>query len=434
MDHREVLRYLEQKGNEVQAMHLGLHRTLAMVEALGNPQQKYPSIHIAGTNGKGSVAAFLESILRHAGLKTGLYTSPHLVRVEERISTKGRPIGARSFAALATLVQKTEAALLEKKVLDRPLTTFEFLTCCAFRYFADQKVDIAVIEVGLGGKLDATNVINPLVTIITSISLDHQRYLGNSLRQIAREKAGIIKEHVPVISGVTCEAAARVIHKQAKDVGAPLMEIDTHGKIRIKREWRGLYCFDLTTPHREYRNLRLSMAGEYQTRNAALAVMAIECLKPFPIRVCDVRRGLYRARWPGRLDLYHSRRRTLMDGAHNPEGSGLLRDFLIGRREKEIHLVFGAMRDKDIRKMGSLLFPLASTIHLTPIANSRCASPEEIARLHQDFRSRICLHSNMQQALDAAWRCCSRSGLVVITGSLYLVGGLLPRVREHCRA
>jgi dihydrofolate synthase/folylpolyglutamate synthase len=432
MNHDEILRYLEQKGNEVQMMHLGLHRTFAMMRALGDPQRKYASIHIAGTNGKGSVAAIAESILRHAGLATGLYTSPHLVRVEERIQVNGRQIEPRSFAALATRVQKTEAALLEKKTLDRPLTTFEFLTCCAFLHFANKQIDIAVMEVGLGGKLDATNVIHPQVSVITGIALDHQNYLGNSLAEIAGEKAGIIKEHVPVVSGADASAARRVIRRHAMEVDAPLLEFCRGCKIRIRREWRGRYRFDLKTPRREYKNLRLSLAGEYQTRNAALAIMALETLNLFPIKVRDIRRGLAGTRWPGRLDAYHSRRRTLLDGAHNPEGSRLLRDFLIHCGETEVHFVFGAMRDKNIREMGASLFPLAASIHLTPITNARSANPVEVAELHRRFRSCMHLHSNMRKALDSAWRHCSSSGLVVVTGSLYLVGNLLPMVQKHC--
>jgi len=201
MNHRETLEYLNSKGNEVQMMHLGLHRTVAMMEALGNPHMQYPAVHIAGTNGKGSVAAMTESILRAKGLVTGMYTSPHLVRVEERIRVSGVRVPSSAFASLSTEVRAAEETLLAKGIMDRALTTFEFLTCCAFLRFARQNVDIAVIEVGLGGKLDATNIIRPLCSVITSIALDHQQYLGNTIRKIAAEKAGIIKKGIPVISG-----------------------------------------------------------------------------------------------------------------------------------------------------------------------------------------------------------------------------------------
>lgn len=431
MNHSETLQYLASKGNEVQMMNLGLHRTRAMMEALGNPQDKYPAIHIAGTNGKGSVAAMSESILRHAGFVTGLYTSPHLVRVEERIRVNGQRISGRRFASLATRIRKTEELLLDKKILDRPLTTFEFLTCTAFLHFAGAKVEIAIFEVGLGGKLDATNIIHPLVSVITGVSLDHQNYLGRTLTKIAGEKAGIIKAGVPTISGCRTPAARRVISAQAKAVRAPLVEAFRECVVGNKRQLRGRFCFDLRTPKGRYKNLRLSLAGEHQVGNAMLAVLAIEALNSFPIKIGDIREGLAHAAWLGRLDEYRSRRRTLLDGAHNPEAAQLLRDFLI--REKEVHFVFGVVRDKNIREIGRAIFPLATSIHLTPLLNTRSAAPSEVAAMHKGYISRIRIHSNMHDALIAAWRECSLSGLVVVTGSLYLVGELLPFVQAGAR-
>jgi dihydrofolate synthase/folylpolyglutamate synthase len=434
MNHKEALKFLALRGNEVQTMHLGLHRTIAVMKALGNPQNSYASVHIAGTNGKGSVASMCESILRQAGLTTGLYTSPHLVRVEERMRINGTRITPRAFAAVASRIRDTEAMLLKKRILDRLLTTFEFLTCCAFLYFADKKIDIAVIEVGLGGKLDSTNVITPNVTIITGIALDHQYLLGNTLTEIAGEKAGIIKKNVPVICGCCIPAPRRVIQKRAREVGAPLTETCDACAIRIKGNSRGRYFFDLKTPVRKYRNLRLSLSGEHQVRNASLAVMAIEALSAFPINVREIRRGLGRTCWAGRLDEYRSRRRTLLDGAHNPEGAQLLREFLDRRKEKEVHLVFGAVRDKDIRKIGAALFPVADSIHLTPLANTRSAAPADVASMHRSFFPIIRIHKNMKDALNAAWKECSPSGLVVVTGSLYLVGELLPMVRNNSKS
>ena len=433
MNYRETLEFLALRGNEVQTMHLGLHRTAAMMQALGSPQDGYPSIHIAGTNGKGSVAAMCESILRQAGLVTGLYTSPHLVRVEERMRISGKQVSPARFAALASRVGKTEAALLRKGALDRRLTTFEFLTCCAFLCFDEQKVDIAIIEVGLGGKLDATNVITPDVSVITGIAYDHQYLLGNTLTKIAGEKAGIIKEHMPAISGCCNPAPRRVIQRRAREVEAPLIEACEACAIEITGEKGGRYSFNLETPVRQYRNLRLSLSGEYQVRNAALAVLVMEALRSYPVGVGHIRQGLARTHWAGRLDEYRSRRRTLMDGAHNPEAAGLLREHLSRRREKEVHLVFGAVRDKDIRKIGAAIFPLASSIHLTPLANTRSASPAEIAAMHKEFAPRMRIHGSMREALQSAWEECPRSGLVVVTGSLYLVGELLPLVIRKSR-
>jgi dihydrofolate synthase / folylpolyglutamate synthase len=433
MNYKETQGFLALRGNEVQTMHLGLHRTVAMMEALGNPQNSYASIHIAGTNGKGSVAAMCESILRQAGLTTGLFTSPHLIRVEERMQVNGIQVSPQAYAAVASRVREVEAALLKKKALDRLLTTFEYLTCCAFQYFAEKKVDIAVIEVGLGGKLDSTNVITPQVSIITGIALDHQYLLGNTLTKIAGEKAGIIKKNVPAISGCCIPAPRRVIRGRARKVKAPLTETCDACTVRIVGNSKGRCFFDLKTPMREYRNLRLSLSGEHQVHNATLAVVAIEALRAFPIRTGEIRRGLAHTRWAGRLDEYRSRRRTLLDGAHNPEGAQLLREFLDKRKEKEVHLVFGAVRDKDIRGIGSTLFPVAASIHLTPLVNTRTADPAEVASMHRSFFPRMRFHNKTQDALSSAWKECSPSGLVVVTGSLYLVGELLPMVRKYAK-
>jgi dihydrofolate synthase/folylpolyglutamate synthase len=434
MNYKETLKFLALRGNEVQTMHLGLHRTMAMMEALGRPQDSYAAIHIAGTNGKGSVAAMCESILRQAGLNTGLYTSPHLVRVEERMRINGVQITPQAFSWIATRIRDTEARLLRRRALDRLLTTFEFLTCCAFLYFAHKKIDIAVIEVGLGGKLDSTNVITPQVSVVTGIAMDHQYLLGNSLTKIAGEKAGIIKEKVPAVSGCCLAAPRRVIQRQARKVKTSLTETCDACTVRIKGNFRERYCFDLKTPIREYRRLRLSLYGQHQVRNASLAVLAIEALKDFPVTVGEIRRGLSRIRWPGRLDEYRSHRRTLLDGAHNPEGARLLREFLDRRKEKEVHLVFGAVRDKDIRRIGAALFPVADSIHLTPLLNTRSADPAEIAAMHRKFFPKMRIYGSMQDALYAAWKESPPSGLVVVTGSLYLVGELLPLVRKYAKS
>jgi dihydrofolate synthase/folylpolyglutamate synthase len=434
MNHVETLEYLNQKGNEVQMMHLGLHRTVAVMEALGNPHLKYPSVHIAGTNGKGSVAAMTEAILRASGLVTGMYTSPHLVRVEERIRVGGVPVPAATFASLSSDVRAAEEALLANRILDRALTTFEFLTCCAFLRFARQKVDIAVIEVGLGGKLDATNVIRPLCSVITSIALDHQQYLGNTIRKIAAEKAGIIKKGVLAVSGCGDPAAEEVMRRRSKAVGTRLLELGGDLIIQNIRMRGGRATMDLQTPTRRYTNLKLSLAGEFQTRNAALAVAAAESLETFDIKAGDIRRGLSDTRWEGRLDEYRAARRTLLDGAHNPAAAAILTDYLKQRKESEIHMVFGAMRDKAIKDVVAALLPLVKHIYLTPLLNQRAARPEDVADMFPDHRERVTICRNMKSALRTAWANCPPSGLVLITGSLYLIGDILPFVRRSAAA
>ena len=430
MNHRETLEYLNQKGNEVQMMHLGLHRTAAMMDVLGNPHMKYPSVHIAGTNGKGSVAAMTEAILRAAGLVTGMYTSPHLVRVEERIRICGVPVPPSTFASLASDVRSAEEALLAKGIIDRALTAFEFLTCCAFLRFARKKIDIAVIEVGLGGKLDATNVIRPLCSVVTSIALDHQQYLGRTIRKIAAEKAGVIKKGVPAITGCGDPAAEEVMRRRAKSVGTRLVELGGGLIIQNARIRGGRATMDLQTPARRYTNLKLSLAGEFQTRNAALAVAAVETLEQFRIETADIRRGLSGTRWEGRLDEYHAKRRTLLDGAHNPAAAAVLRDYLEQRKESEIHMVFGAMRDKNIREVAGILFPHVKHIYLTPLANPRAAQPRDIVSMFPEHVGRMTVCRDMKSAIRSAWSGCPPSGLTLITGSLYMVGDILPFIKR----
>lgn len=434
MNHRETLDFLNRRGNEVLGIHLGLHRIRTTMEALGNPNLRFPALHVAGTNGKGSVAVMSESILRHGGWKTGLYTSPHLIRIEERIRINGREISPRAFARLTTEIQKKELSLLKKNALDRPLTFFEIITAVAFLCFARAKVDIAVIEVGLGGLLDATNIIAPRVCIITGISYDHQNLLGNTLAQIAAEKAGIIKSGVPIVTGCGSKSARRVIFQKARAAESQAYDIDRDCKIQVENPKDCCARINLHTPLRDYAHLRLSLAGEHQARNAALTVTAVELLKDFPVQRSAVRRGLASVSWPGRLDFYRFPRRTILDGAHNPEGAQSLRDFLLKRGESEIHLVFASLRDKDIRKMSACLFPLAASIHLSHLSNARSAHPKEIIETCRHSHNRISVYENPRAALRGAWKKCSPCGLVVISGSLYLLGDLLPMIRKlNCR-
>ena len=431
MNYGQILNLLSRRGNEVRGIHLGLHRIATITEALGSPHKGFAVLHVAGTNGKGSVAAMSESILRAAGWKTGLYTSPHLERLEERIRVSGREVTARRFASLATQVYEKEEELRARRQLDIPLTYFEFLTACAFLHFVGEQVDVAVIEVGLGGRLDATNIVSPQACIITGISFDHQDLLGSTLAEIAAEKAGIIKAGVPVISGCRAREAKRVIRAHASLLAAPLVEIDRDCRIHVVDERGAAVTIDLETPERSYRHLPLPLAGLHQAWNAAMAVAGVEALEAFPVSVAGVRRGIARTRWPGRLDEYHARRRTLLEGAHNEEGARALRNHVMRCENCEIHLVFGALYDKDVRKMGGLLFPLARSIHLTPVANSRSADPAAIAAAQPRFRARMRSHPNARAALRAAWDECPDDGLVVVTGSLYLVGELLPLIRSQ---
>jgi dihydrofolate synthase/folylpolyglutamate synthase len=429
LNYRQAIHLLSQRGNEVRDIHLGLERIAAMMQELGSPQRNYAVLHIAGTNGKGSVAAMSEAVLRAGGWKTGLYTSPHLEKMEERIRVAGRNISARKFAAATEQILSAEDALWKRGALDRRLTYFEFLTACAFQHFAAEKIDVGVIEVGLGGRLDATNVVEPQACVITGIAFDHQDLLGRTLAEIAREKAGIIKPGIPVISGARPLEARRVIRAQAAALAAPLREIDGDFRIKVVGECGPHFTIDLQTPERACRRLRLGLAGIHQARNAALAIGGVEALGSFPVSSAAIRRGIQYTRWPGRMDEYRAYRRTLFEGAHNEEGARALRNHLLRCEDCGIHLVFGVLADKNIQKIGSLLFPLARSIHLAPVANSRTATPAAVAAAHPRYRMRVREHPDARAALEAAWAECPRGGLVVITGSLYLVGELLPLVR-----
>jgi dihydrofolate synthase/folylpolyglutamate synthase len=431
LNYRQTLEMLERRGNEVQKIRLGLHRAATIMDAFGAPHLEIPAIHIAGTNGKGSVAAMTESILQQGGWRTGTFTSPHLERVEERIRVEGRRISARRMAALATEVHREEKGLLERGRLDMPLTYFEFVTACALLHFAAQRVDLAVVEVGLGGQLDATNIVSPRVTVITGVSKDHQRWLGDGLEGIARAKAGIIKPGCPVVSGCRPGVARTIVRRRAVETAAPLTEIDRDCDVRVFGSQRGCYRFDLVTPLGSYRSLRPSLAGRFQVRNAALAVCAVEALGNFSMKVRGIRAALADVHWPGRMDEYPSIRRTLLEAGHNPEGASELRRFLQEHEKGEIHMVFGVMRDKDIRKIGNLLFPTAQGIQLCPVENARSALPSEVARIHGRYRRKMGLHKNSRCALQAAWRQCPANGLVVVTGSIYLLGELLPLIRSN---
>ncbi len=431
MRYADLSRLLAQRGNEVQGIHLGLHRMTAVMAALGNPHLSFPVLHVAGTNGKGSVAAMSASILCHAGWKTGLYTSPHLVRVEERIRVNGSEIRPRQFCVAAERVCQAEGRLLRSGAIDRPLTYFEVLTACAFSHFDSNHVDIAVVEVGLGGRLDATNVVQPRVCVITGVSYDHRDLLGNTLAEIAFEKAGIIKPGIPVLSGCHSRIGRQVIRRQARALGAPLRELDRDIKLSIASV-KGTCCvMDLQTPRHRYARLRLGLAGPHQSRNAALSVAAVEILDQLPAGPRAIRAGLRRTMWPGRMDLYNARRRTLLDGAHNTDGVRMLRDFLRSVGSRQIYLVFGVLREKDVASMAGTLFPVAKEIHLARLRNSRGMEPDEIASKLPRFRSLIHLHQTALDALKSAWDRCTPEGLVVVTGSLYLVGELIEVVRAE---
>jgi len=413
------------------ARSFGLDRIRALLHGLGDPHTRYPCIHIAGTKGKGSTAAMTEAILRAAGYRTGLYTSPHLVDLRERIRVDGRMISRDDFARLINRTrQHIDRAVEDCANLPpdetRPPTYFEILTHLAFMYFADAKVDAAVLEVGLGGRLDATNVIDsPVACAVTSVGHDHTDILGDTLSEIAGEKAGILKAGTPAVISPQAPEAMEAIRDAAERVGAPLLLVGHDIKLVDDGE-----TFSVRTPDVTYENLRIPLWGAHQRTNAAVAVGLVEVArrKGFDRVTPDaVREGLAKVTWPGRIQQVATSPTTVIDGAHNRESVeallGTLRNRLPGARPV---VVFAAAADKDWRGMIACLLPDAKALVATSIGTGRAESPEEIAAASKGKCARVEVEADPAAALDQAREIAGPDGLVVATGSLYLVGRLLP--------
>jgi dihydrofolate synthase/folylpolyglutamate synthase len=430
-----------------------------LLGALNHPERKFPGVLIAGTNGKGSTAATLASILRASGLRTGLYTSPHLVRINERIRINGAEISDDDFALLHDVVDRTAERLVEEGELPWHPSFFEMLTAIAFEYFAQNKVQIAVLEVGMGGRLDATNVIETQVSVITDISLDHQKFLGNTVAEIAREKAGIIRPGGVVVTLPQQPQANDVIGNTILELGAQgvsavpfvppvspgseaylVRSIDEKPLIAEFAEKRAQDAEKSSSQSSGYISrypllvmgkqilVETPLVGRHQLRNIALAIAAAEVLshQGFGITPETIERGIRETRWPGRFQLVPAELAApeyVFDVAHNPAGAWALRSALSTCYEdRALTFVFGAMRDKSIGEIAEILFPLAVRVIATRADNPRSATPDEIreaaARTATDIEDAI----DVAAALDRARSLAAPRGVVVITGSIYIVG------------
>ncbi|WNG22015.1 bifunctional folylpolyglutamate synthase/dihydrofolate synthase [Cystobacter fuscus] len=398
-------------------MKLGLERVEAALEALGHPERRYPALHVAGTNGKGSTCAFASAALHAAGHRVGLYTSPHLVCVNERIRVDGVDISDECFGQriLEVLERHPEAAT--------SLTYFEFGTVVAFWHFAREAVDVAVVEVGLGGRLDATRACVPLVTAITPVSFDHMEYLGNTLGAIAAEKAGILKPGVPVVLSRQAPEALEVLERLAREQRAPVL-LEGRDFHLGPRSGGGL-AYEGTGLSLE--GLSLGLRGEHQWQNAAVALATLEQLSARGVRVPAeaLRTGLAGARWPGRLEELGGSPPVLLDGAHNPAGVGVLlealRSLYPGRR---VHCVFGVVADKDRGPMLRALLPACSSVHLTPLDTPRSLSPESYLDEARALCENACSYPSLDAALAGARAQAAPSDVLLCTGSLFLVGSV----------
>ncbi len=428
MNYSETLAYLHDLGHETLRARFGLERIRSLLRELGEPQAAYPSVIIAGTNGKGSTAAMLEAILRQAGLRTGLYTSPHLVRVEERIQVNGREIAPGELARLATCVRQAAENLLRRGEIESRLTYFEFLTAVGFEYFRQQKIEIAVLEVGLGGRLDATNVVPPFLSLITSLDIDHEQYLGSTIPEIAWEKAMVIKPGARAVLARQPEEARPVLLARCRECGVEPLWADEEVEITDCTS-DGRFTFAYRAASGERHEVRLGLRGRHQIENALVALRAAEVLqeKGYAISQEAIRRGLESVRWPGRLEVIGpSSPLLVLDGAHNMEGARVVRAYVEEFGRRPLTLVFGTMRDKRISEMAAELFPLADLILLTCVEDERAASCAHLLEQTADLRARLKQPIRALQPVSAALEYARQhtppEGMICVTGSLYLVG------------
>lgn len=434
MNYDESVRALLALGRELASprqahvQKFALDNITVLSRALGDPHLAIPCGHVAGTNGKGSTAAFLDSILRVAGFRTGLYTSPHLERINERIRFSGESISDEAFAACWTEIQSVIESLLAAGALAAHPTFFECVTALAFVAFAERPVDFAVYEVGLGGRLDATNIVAPEVGIITPVDFDHEAFLGHSIAEIAGEKAGIIKAGGWIVSARQREEAHRVISRRSGELGARVWRVDEEWLVESVESLDGQYRAAAT--HRATgARLRIapSLAGRFQIDNALAAATAARLLRERGHRISDaeIEQGISSASWPGRLERLAEHPAVYLDGAHNPSAARELRKFwddhFAGRR---IFLVYGAMRDKAVDEIAGELFPRAEMVFLTQPRQSRAISAELLADMTAGLARESVVAPDPAAALDQALAQARADDAVFVTGSLFLVGDL----------
>jgi dihydrofolate synthase/folylpolyglutamate synthase len=407
-DHLAALYRLRRFG-----IKLGLATISRLMRGLGNPQDRFSSIHIAGTNGKGSIAAFLSSVLAHGGYKVGLYTSPHLVRFNERIQINGCPISDKDVARVAEAVQRVYTQ-------GEPPTFFECATAMALYHFASEGMDWAILETGMGGRYDATNVVHPEVSVISNISMEHQEYLGNTLAKIAREKAGIIKRGAGVVTGARQKSALRVIEQVATEKEVPLYRLGK--EIRIRKD-KGAFTY--LGISRRWPRVKIGLIGDHQVTNAALALGALELLLEKGLYLTDeaVYAGLAATRWPGRLEVFSREPFILLDGAHNPSAVKTLKKFLENSfPSRRLTMVVGILEDKAWKPMLRDLVAVADRMILTKPQYERAADPHELASFVRPFKQDLVVIPKLPDAISFALDETGNADAVCITGSLYTVG------------
>ncbi|MDY6011518.1 folylpolyglutamate synthase/dihydrofolate synthase family protein [Clostridium sp.] len=421
MNYKEAINYIKKVGNF--GSNYGLERTERLLEILGNPHKKLNVIHIAGTNGKGSTTSMIASILIEEGFNVGMYTSPFLEEFEERIQINRQNIKKNDLANYMDYIKEAVDKVIEEGY-NHP-TEFEIITCLMFKYFYDKKVDYAVVEVGLGGRLDSTNVVNPLLTVITSISLDHTNILGNTLEEIAREKGGIIKKNTPLILYPQKEEALKELQNISKEKSAKIYEVkkddaklleiikndDFYQKIKIKGEFNTY-------------NANLRLLGEHQILNCAVAVRAVEVLSKIQgFQIKNIEKGIENARWIGRLEVLNKNPLVVIDGAHNIQGITTLKENVSKYfNYKNIILLIGILADKQVEDMIKVITPMSKhIIALTPHSDRAelgVKLKEEIEKFNKNVESFESYETAFKKALSIA----REDDLILVTGSLYMIG------------
>jgi dihydrofolate synthase/folylpolyglutamate synthase len=413
VNYPDSVQFLYALGNEIKTAKLGLQRIAQVLDALDRPQDRLRFVHVAGTNGKGSTCAMIASALHAAGRRTGLFTSPHLAEPTERIQIDGRPIPAARFAAAFERVHAAVERLLADGLIDLHTTYFETVTAMALLVFAEEAVDMVVLEVGLGGRLDATNIVTPDLCVITPIDFDHEAFLGRSLEAIAGEKAGILKAGVTAVFARQRNEAAAVLDLRAAQLCIPVARTEAWAIDDLELDARGSRF--LLSGELDMR-IVCPLAGEHQVENAATAAVALTRLG---ISESEIIAGIARTCWPGRLERVSEHPEIILDGAHNPAGARALAAYITrfyaGRR---VRLIYGAMRDKAIDEIGGILFPHAQQVIVTAPRQARALSPESIRQVaeHPDLRTAANLRDALAMVQDA-----TAKDAIFITGSLFLV-------------
>ncbi|MGC1685800.1 MAG: folylpolyglutamate synthase/dihydrofolate synthase family protein [Candidatus Acidiferrales bacterium] len=440
MSYEEALRYLLSLGRELASprqahvQKFDLQNISKLAERMGHPERRSPCVHIAGTNGKGSTAAMMESILRAAGMRTGLYTSPHLERINERIRINGEPVSDAQFTESFERVLAAIEALMASGALPAHPTFFECMTAIAFDVFARSEIEFAVYEVGMGGRLDATNIVTAEVSIITQIAFDHEAYLGHSLEEIAGEKAGIIKPDGIVVSAAERPEARAVIAQRCQEQHARLVEVDqAWSVIEIVPDASGDHARARWLTDGSVIKLKIPLAGKFQVRNALTAAAAAKILfeRGFALNAAVIESGIPKVQWPGRLEHVAEHPDFYLDGAHNPAAARELRAFWDERMpRRRIILVYGAMRDKAVDEIAGLLFPRAEHVILTQPNQARAISAHLLARMTCHHAANCEAIASPSLAIERALQLAGENCAVFITGSLFLVGEARSRFCE----